>query len=196
VTATDIAQARDLGFRIRLLGVAKMTGAGLEQRMTPCLVPADSAPGLLTGVTNAVVVEGDFVGQTVFEGPGAGAGPTASAVMADVLDIARSGATPVFGRPAAALTAAPRAADGAPAAFYLRLALRDAPGVLAKVAAALGEEGVSIRQMRQYDHQGETAPAIFVTHPAPRAAVDGALGRLGAMPELLAPPVAFRVEAV
>ncbi|HKK36402.1 MAG TPA: homoserine dehydrogenase [Paracoccaceae bacterium] len=196
VTATDIAQARDLGFRIRLLGVAKMTEAGLEQRMTPCLVPAASAIGLLSGVTNAVVVEGDFVGQTVFEGPGAGAGPTASAVMADVLDIARSGATPVFGRPASALAEAPRAADGAPAAFYLRLALRDEPGVLAKVAAALGEEGVSIRQMRQYDHRGETAPAIFVTHPAPRAAVDGALGRLGAMPELLAPPVAFRVEAV
>ena len=102
----------------------------------------------------------------------------------------------MFGRPARDLAPASRAADGAPAAFYLRLSLRDEPGVLAKVAAALGEEGVSIRQMRQYDHQGETAPAIFVTHPAPRAAMDGALGRLGAMPECLEPPVGFRVEPV
>ena len=196
VTATDIAQARDMGFRIRLLGVAKMTSGGLEQRMTPCLVPAGSAVGLLRGVTNQVVVEGDALGQAVFEGAGAGEGPTASAVLADVIDVARGRWGPVFGRPARDLAPASRAADGAPAAFYLRLSLRDEPGVLAKVAAALGEEGVSIRQMRQYDHQGETAPAIFVTHPAPRAAMDGALGRLGAMPECLEPPVGFRVEPV
>ena len=194
VTAADIVQARDMGFRIRLLGVARMTPEGLEQRMTPCLVPAQSSLGRLTGVTNAVVVEGDFVGACVFQGPGAGAGPTASAVMADVLDVARGGRAPAFGRPAAGLAAAPRASDGGPAAHYLRLMLRDAPGVLARVASALGEEGVSIRQMRQYDHAGEAAPAIFVTHPAPRAAIDGALGRLGAMDACLEEPVAFRVE--
>lgn len=194
VTAADIVQARDMGFRIRLLGVARMTEDGLEQRMTPCLVPAESSLGRLTGVTNAVVVEGDFVGGCVFQGPGAGAGPTASAVMADVLDIARGVRTPAFGRPAAGLVAAARAADGGPAAFYLRLMLRDAPGVLARVASALGEEGVSIRQMRQYDHDGPAAPAIFVTHPAPRSAIDGALGRLGAMDACLEEPVAFRVE--
>ena len=196
VSAADIAQARDMGFRIRLLGVARMTPEGLESRMTPCLVPADSALGRLTGVTNAVVVEGDFVGQCVFQGPGAGAGPTASAVMADVLDVARGARGPAFGRPAGRLAAAPRAVDAGEAAFYLRLMLRDVPGTLARVAAALGEEGVSIRQMRQYDHEGPAAPAIVVTHPAPRAAIDGALGRLGALDACLEPPVAFRVEAL
>ncbi len=173
-----------------------MTERGLEQRMTPCLVPDDSAIGQLSGVTNSVLVEGDFVGTTVFEGPGAGQGPTASAVMADVLDIARGGFGPVFGIAAERLAAAPRAVDASAAAYYLRLSLDDAPGVLAKVAAALGEEGVSIRQMRQYDHEGGAAPVIFVTHPAPRAALDGALGRLGAMKECLEEPMALRVETV
>ncbi|MDF2232270.1 homoserine dehydrogenase [Albimonas sp. CAU 1670] len=194
ITLTDIQQARDMGFRIKLLGVAKMTPDGLEQRMTPCLVPAGSSIGLLGGVTNAVVVEGDFVGQTVFQGPGAGQGPTASAVMADVLDIARGQIGTTFGVPATRLAAAPRAADSGAAAYYLRMSLQDAPGTLAKVTAALGEEGVSIRQMRQYEHEGDAAPVIFVTHPAPRAALDGALGRLGAMEECIDAPMALRVE--
>jgi homoserine dehydrogenase len=195
VTLTDIHQARDMGYRIKLLGVARMTPAGLEQRMTPCLVPAETSLGQLGGVTNAVQIEGDFVGRTYYEGPGAGEGPTASAVMADVLDIARGATGPVFGVPASDLAAAPRAVDGAAAAFYLRLSLKDAPGVMAKVAAALGEEGVSIRQMRQYDHDGTAAPVIFVTHPSLPEAVDGALGRLGAMEECLEPPMALRVES-
>ncbi len=196
VTLTDIWHARDMGFRIKLLGVARMSERGLEQRMTPCLVPYDSAIGQLSGVGNSVQVEGDFVGTTVFEGPGAGQGPTASAVMADVLDIARGAYGPVFGIAAARLAAAPRAVDAGAAAYYLRLSLEDSPGVMAKVAAALGEEGVSIRQMRQYDHEGGAAPVIFVTHPAPRAALDGALGRLGAMNACLEEPMALRVESV
>ncbi|MAS43687.1 MAG: homoserine dehydrogenase [Rhodobacteraceae bacterium] len=196
VTLTDIAHAEDMGYRIKLLGVASMSEAGLEQRMTPCLVPVDSALGRLAGVTNAVVIEGDFVGATHYEGPGAGEGPTASAVMADVLDIARGVIGPAFGAPAASLTAAPRAADAGAAAYYLRMSLHDAPGTLAKVAAALGEEGVSIRQMRQYDHEGGAAPAIFMTHPTSRAALDGALGRLGGMKECLDQPMALRVETV
>lgn len=195
ITPTDLENAADLGFRIKLLGVARMTEAGLEQRMTPCLVPATTALGQLAGVTNAVVLEGDAVGQVVLEGPGAGEGPTASAVMADVVDIARGYSGPAFGAPAAGLAAAARAPDGAPAAFYLRFALADAPGVLAKVAAALGEEGVSIHRMRQQDHAGAEAPVIILTHPAPRAAIDGALGRIGAMDDCLAAPVALRVEA-
>jgi homoserine dehydrogenase len=194
VTLTDIRQAADMGYRIKLLGVARMTPAGLEQRMTPCLVPAETSIGQLGGVTNAVQIEGDFVGRTYYEGPGAGEGPTASAVMADVLDIARGCTGPVFGVPAAELRAAPRSVDAGAAAFYLRLLLKDEPGTMAKVAAALGEEGVSIRQMRQYEHEGPAAPVIFVTHPALPAAVDGALGRLGALESCLEPPMALRVE--
>ncbi|MGM0583611.1 MAG: homoserine dehydrogenase [Pseudomonadota bacterium] len=194
VTLTDIRQARDMGYRVKLLGVARMTAQGLEQRMTPCLVPAGTSLGQLGGVTNAVQVEGDFVGRTYYEGPGAGEGPTASAVMADVLDIARGAAGPVFGVPATTLQAAPRARDAGAAAFYLRLSLKDAPGVMAKVAAALGEEGVSISRMRQYEHEGAAAPVIFVTHPALPASVYGAMGRLGAMEECLDAPMALRVE--
>jgi len=196
ITPDDIAQASDLGFRIKLLGVARMTPSGLEQRMTPCLVRAETALGQLAGVTNAVVLQGDAVGSVVLEGPGAGEGPTASAVMADVVDIARGFVGPVFGVKSTALQAAARAADETPAAFYLRFSLADAPGVLAKVAAALGEEGVSIHRMRQTDHEGAEAPVIIVTHPAPRGAIDGALGRIGAMDECLGAPVALRVETV
>ena len=89
VSLADIEHAAELGYRIRLLGVARMTEEGLEARMQPCLVPAASPPGQLTGVTNMVVVEGDFVGRIVMSGPGAGAGPTASAIVGDIIDIAR-----------------------------------------------------------------------------------------------------------
>ncbi|MGG7566108.1 homoserine dehydrogenase [Rhodovulum sp. DZ06] len=196
ITLADIRHASDMGFRIKLLGVAQMTENGLEQRMTPCLVPAASPIGQLDGVTNAVQLEGDMVGDVFLQGPGAGAGPTASAIMADVVDVARGLSVPAFGLPAAQLAEAPRAGDRSSAAFYLRLSLKDRPGALAKVAAALGEEGVSIHRMRQYDHDGECAPVLIVTHEAPRGAIDGAMGRIGAMEESLAAPVALRIEEV
>ncbi len=95
-----------MGYKIKLLGVAQMTGRGLEQRMQPCLVPDTSPLGQLSGGTNMVVLEGDAVGQIVLRGPGAGEGPTASAVMADICDLARGWQGPVFGQPASTLTAA------------------------------------------------------------------------------------------
>jgi homoserine dehydrogenase len=196
ITLADIQHAADMGFRIKLLGVAQMTDQGLEQRMQPCLVPAHTPLGQLDGVTNAVVVEGDHVGQIFLQGPGAGAGPTASAIMADVIDIARGLIGPAMGLPAVQLADAPRAGDVSAAAFYLRLSLKDKPGVLAKVAAALGEEGVSIHQMRQYDHDGEAAPLLIVTHSATRSSIDGAMGRIGAMEDSLATPIALRIENV
>ncbi|MCP1167306.1 homoserine dehydrogenase, partial [Limimaricola sp. ASW11-118] len=99
ITIEDITHAADMGFRIKLLGVAQMTGRGLEQRMSPCLVPDSSPLGQLEGGTNMVVLEGDAIGQIVLRGPGAGAGPTASAVMGDVMDLARGLRLPVFGQP-------------------------------------------------------------------------------------------------
>jgi homoserine dehydrogenase len=143
-----------------------------------------------------VAIEGDHVGTIFLQGPGAGAGPTASAIMADVVDIARGLTGPSMGLPAAQLADAARAGDVSAAAFYLRLSLKDQPGVLAKVAAALGEEGVSVHQMRQYDHDGEAAPLLIVTHRATRSAIDGALGRIGAMEDSLAAPVALRIEEI
>ncbi len=137
VTIEDIRHAEDMGYRIKLLGVAQKTGRGLEQRMMPCLVPAISPLGVLQGGTNMVVIEGHAVEQIVLRGPGAGEGPTASAVMGDVCDIARGLRLPVFGQPAGTLTAEPSARSVLPAPFYVRLALADKPGALAKVAAAL-----------------------------------------------------------
>jgi homoserine dehydrogenase len=196
VSLADIENARELGYRVKLLGVAQRDGGdGVERAVRPCLVRADSAIGVLDGVTNAVVVNGDAVGQIVCEGPGAGAGPTASAVVADLIDVARGLRLPAFGVPAAGL-AAPGAAAQAPAEHYLRFRLQDRPGALAEVARDLGEQGVSIRAMRQHDDEGAGATVLIVTHACDRAALDRALAAVAASGVSLAPPVAFRIEDV
>jgi homoserine dehydrogenase len=196
VSIEDIRHAADLGFRIKLLGVAQMTGRGLEQRMTPCLVPADSPLGQLQGGTNMVVLEGDAVGQIVLRGPGAGEGPTASAVMADVIDIARGVRIPTFGQPAASLVAPTAAASATPAPHYLRMTLLDKPGALAKIATELGEAGISIDRMRQTQHQGAHAPVLIVTHKAAPQDVTHAMTRFAATGVLVGEPVAIRIEEV
>ncbi|MDJ1007954.1 MAG: homoserine dehydrogenase [Paracoccaceae bacterium] len=196
ITIEDIEQAADMGYRIKLLGVAEMTGRGLETRMTPCLVPMTSPLGQLENATNMVVLEGDAVGQVVLRGAGAGEGPTASAVMSDIVDIARGTRVATFGRPAAALVAAKAARTTTPAPYYLRLELKDRPGALAKVAAVLGEAGISIDRMRQYGHEDTAAPVLIVTHRTGRDAVDAALAALPATAVVLAEPVAIRIENV
>ncbi|MET4102002.1 homoserine dehydrogenase [Roseovarius sp. MBR-78] len=196
ITLDDIRRAADMGYRIKLLGVAQMTGRGLEQRMSPCLVPAASPLGQLEGGTNMVVLEGDAVEQIVLRGPGAGMGPTASAVMADVIDIARGTRLSTFGQPAATLVPCARASSATPAPYYLRMALRDKPGALAKVATCLGEAGVSIDRMRQYRHDDTTAPVLIVTHKTNRDALDTALSGIRRLDVLAADPVALRIEQV
>ena len=192
----DIHLARDMGYRIKLLGVTQMTGRGLEQRMTPCLVPADSPLGQLQGGTNMVVMEGDSVGQIVMRGPGAGQGPTASAVMGDVVDLARGFRIPCFGQPAASLKVPVTALTATPAPYYLRMTLVDKPGALAKIATCLGEAGVSIDQMRQYGHQGANAPVLIVTHKAAPDDIAHARGLFAATGVLVGEPVALRIEEV
>ncbi|MBZ4023364.1 homoserine dehydrogenase [Rhodobacter sp. TJ_12] len=194
ISIDDIRRAADMGFKIKLLGVAQMTGRGLEQRMTPCLVPASSPLGQLQGGTNMVVIEGDSVGQIVLRGAGAGEGPTASAVMGDVLDIARGTRLPTFGQPAATLADPVPAAVSAPAPYYLRLQLLDKPGALAKIATALGDAGVSISRMRQYGHADTTAPVLIVTHKTTRDAIDVAIAALPATGVVDGSPVALRIE--
>jgi homoserine dehydrogenase len=196
ITLADIQTARDMGFSIKLLGLARMHDTGLEQRVRPCMVSETTPIGALKGVTNAVVVEGDFVGKCVFTGPGAGAGPTASAILADVLDVARGVVSPVFGRPAASLTAAPRLQHGDEhSPYYLRFMLADRPGALASIASALGAAGVSIHRMRQYG-QGDPVPVVIETHDAPRDAIDAALDAIAVLPVSMAAPVAIRIEEV
>jgi homoserine dehydrogenase len=196
VSLADIEHAADMGYRIKLLGVARATDLGVEARMQPCLVPAASPLGTLEGVTNMVVIEGDFVGRIVLSGPGAGEGPTASAILGDVVDIARGLVIPAFGAPAASLAEPRGAAGGGEAAYYLRFALTDAPGTLAKVAAALGSNGISINRMRQYEHATEEAPVLIVTHRTDRARLDAALAEITALDVCRAAPVAIRIEDV
>ena len=196
VSIDDIRLAEDMGYRIKLLGVAQLTGRGLEQRMTPCLVPKDSPLGQLQGGTNMVVLEGDSVGQIVLRGPGAGEGPTASAVIADVIDLARGLRLPTFGQPADTLSTPVAARTATPAPWYLRMTLLDKPGALAKIATCLGEAGVSIDQMRQYGHEGTNAPVLIVTHKAARDDIDHAIGRFAATGVLVGAPVAIRIEEV
>ncbi|WP_415183631.1 homoserine dehydrogenase [Phaeovulum sp.] len=196
ISIDDIRRAGDMGYKIKLLGVAQMTGRGLEQRMTPCLVPMASPFGTLTGGTNMVVLEGDSVGQIVLRGPGAGEGPTASAVMSDVVEIARGTRLPTFGQPACTLVDPIPAKATAPAPYYLRLELLDKPGALAKVATVLGDEGISIDRMRQYGHENTSAPVLIVTHKTTRDAINHAINRLPSTNVVQDVPVAIRIEEV
>ncbi|MFP7671755.1 homoserine dehydrogenase [Marivita sp. S0852] len=194
VSIEDIRQAADMGYKVKLLGVCQLTGRGLEQRMSPCLVPATSPLGQLDGGTNMVVVEGDQVGQIVMRGAGAGEGPTASAVLGDVIDIARGTRVTTFGQPSSTLVQADAAKTATPAPYYLRLLLLDKPGALAKVAAVLGEAGVSINRMRQRSHDQDTAPVLIVTHKTTRAALDNALSAMVGTGVVEGDPVALRIE--
>ncbi|OCX66629.1 homoserine dehydrogenase [Thioclava sp. SK-1] len=196
ISIDDIRRAGDMGYKIKLLGVAQKTGRGLEQRMTPCLVPATSPLGQLSGGTNMLVLEGDSVGQIVLRGAGAGEGPTASAVMGDVMDIARGLRLPTFGQPANTLDSATPAIASAPAAYYLRINLSDKPGSLAKVAAALGAAGVSISRMRQYGNANMAAPVLIVTHKTTRDAIDHAIDAFPATGVVEGDPIALRIEEV
>lgn len=174
ITIEDIDHARDMGFRIKLLGVTQMTDAGLKQSMRPALVPMSSPLAQLEGGTNMVVVEGDAVGQIVLRGAGAGEGPTASAVMGDVMDIARGMMLPVFGQPANTLKPVKAATTSSKAAFCLRLNLKDAAGVMAQISTALANADVSIDRMRQFSHADLTAPVMIVTHPTERSTIEAA----------------------
>lgn len=196
VSIDDIRAAADMGYKIKLLGVAQQTGRGLEQRMQPCLVPETSPLGQLDGGTNMVVLEGDAVGQIVLRGAGAGEGPTASAVLSDICDIARGFKGPVFGISAAKLKTSKPASSTLPASYYLRMSLHDKPGALAKIAAVLGEAGVSIDRMRQYGHEDTAAPVLIVTHKTTPAAIAEALGAMQETSVLSGTPVALRIEDV
>lgn len=196
VSIEDITAAADMGYKIKLLGVAQKTGRGLEQRMQPCLVPDTSPLGQLDGGTNMIVLEGDAVGQIVLRGPGAGEGPTASAVMADVCDIARGLRGPVFGMGATQLAQSTPASSKLPAPYYLRMSLEDKPGALAKIASVLGEAGVSIDRMRQYGHNDTSAPVLIVTHKTTTDALTQALEAMEKTSVLASTPVALRIEEV
>jgi homoserine dehydrogenase len=197
ISAVDIAFATELGYRIKLLGIARQTEAGIETRVHPCMVPQTAPIAGVDGVFNAVVAEGDFVGRVMLEGRGAGAGPTASAVVADLIDIARNRMTPVWGASGAALSNAPSLPMSSHVgAYYLRLMVVDRPGVIADVTAILRDMGVSLESMLQRGRSpGEAVPVVLVTHETKESAMREALDRIGALPTVMEEPTLIRIEA-
>jgi homoserine dehydrogenase len=197
ISAVDIAFATELGYRIKLLGIARQTDAGIETRVHPCMVPQTAPIARVDGVFNAVVAEGDFVGRVMLEGRGAGAGPTASAVVADLIDIARNRYTPVWGASAAALSTAPSVPMSSHVGpYYLRLMVVDRPGVIADVTAILRDMGVSLESMLQRGRSpGEAVPVVLVTHETKESAMREALDRIGALPTVMEEPSLIRIEA-
>jgi homoserine dehydrogenase len=196
VSAMDIAFADQLGYRIKLLGVARMTPEGLEQRLHPCMVPASAPIGQIEGVFNGVVVEGDQVGPVVHEGRGAGAGPTASAVAGDIVDLARGAVLPTFGVPATALADHPIAPMSAHAgSYYIRLMVLDVPGVLADISAVLRDHEVSIESLIQRGRNpGQAVPIVLTSHDTTEARMRDALERIAALQAVLEPPRMIRIE--
>ena len=196
VSALDILFAGELGYRIKLLGIARRTEAGIESRVHPCMVPQSAPIARVDGVYNAVVAEGDFVGRVMLEGRGAGAGPTASAVVADLIDLARGRRVPVWGADGVALSHLPSVPMSAHVgAYYLRLMVVDRPGVIADVTAALRDAGVSLESMIQRGRApGEAVPVVLVTHETNEAAMLGALDAIAAMDAVLEPPALIRIE--
>ncbi len=196
ISALDIAFAGELGYRIKLLGLARQTESGIETRVHPCMVPHTAPIARVDGVFNAVVAEGDFVGRVMLEGRGAGAGPTASAVVADLIDLARGRATPVWGAASGALTAAPSVPmEAHVGAYYLRLMVVDRPGVIADVSAVLRDAGISLESMLQRGRSpGEAVPVVLTTHETSEAAMRGAIQRIGALGAVLEPPALIRIE--
>ncbi|MES2057397.1 MAG: homoserine dehydrogenase [Pseudomonadota bacterium] len=191
VIAADIAEAAALGYRIRLLGFAEDGPHGLFQRVHPHLVPVSHPLAHVTGATNAVVAEGNFVGRLLFQGAGAGDGPTASAVVADLIDIARGEYGPAFAMPADAL-AAHQAADSGDrrARAYVRFTVTDKVGVLAEIAAAMRDAGVSIESLIQRGAMPDGSVLVaIVTHEGPERSVAQALEKLRGSQSLVGQPM-------
>ncbi|MFL0417170.1 homoserine dehydrogenase [Sphingomonas sp. 179-I 2A4 NHS] len=191
VIAADIAEAAALGYRVRLVGVAEAGADGLFQRVHAHLVPQDHPLAHVTGSTNAVVADGNFVGRLLFQGAGAGDGPTASAVVADLIDIARGEFGPPYAMPATSLVAAPAAApDTRRGRACLRFMVADRVGVLAEIAAAMRDAGVSIESLIQRGAAADgTVLVAIVTHEAPEANIAAALERLRGSQSLAGEPL-------
>jgi homoserine dehydrogenase len=196
ISLFDIESAKAMGYRIKLIGTSQLTEDGLYQEVQPCLVPESSALSKLEGGTNMVIIDSDFIGQTSFCGPGAGGGPTASAIVSDIIDIARGNIMPVFGIEAQSLKKIRKGTTGINRCYYLRLSLVDKPGALGKVAAVLGENKISIDRMRQKAHAGDEAPLLIVTHETTLVNIKKALFEIDALAVCLKPPVTIKIEEI
>jgi len=198
VTATDIAYADEFGYRIKLLGIAECSDGALSLRVSPCLITPDMPLAAVDGVFNAVVAEGDFVGRSVYEGRGAGERPTASAVVADLMDIAAGRRVPMYGVPVAMLRKfAIRPLDARVGSSYVRLTVVDKPGVFADIAAAFRDESLSMESILQRGrNENANVNVVIVTHESEDAALARALKRLQSNAAVVEPPHMMRIESL
>ncbi len=197
ITPEDITFAREFGCRIKLLGIARRIGDRIDQRVQPAMVRLGTPLADVDGAFNAVVANAGEAGPFFFEGRGAGEAPTASAVVADIVDIARGNTSPVFGRPAATLrAAAPAPTHTLKAAFYLRFDVLDKPGVLADIARHLSQSDISIESMIQRGRApGEPVSIVMITHECSHEAVARALKVIAASDRVLGAPCMIPMEA-
>lgn len=202
ITQADIRAAGQLGYRIKLLGVAQRTETGIEQRVHPTMVPTASVIAQVHGVTNAVAIETDILGELLLSGPGAGGNATASAVVGDIADIAKSRPgfqhAPVFGRPVKELTTYKRARIRSHAGgYFIRLTVHDRTGVFAAIAKRMADNDISLESIVQHAN-GSQADAqktvILVTHETTEAAVRKAVDGITKDGHLVDKPQVIRIE--
>jgi homoserine dehydrogenase len=198
VELLDINLAHDLGYRIRLVAQAERSDAGVAVRVHPALAPLGHPLAETKGALNALFIEGRTIGRIFIQGPGAGAGPTAAAVAADIADIMTGAVRPVFQAPARQLK--PFAAVDATHSVgraYVRLLVKDQPGVIAAVSETLAEADVSIDSFLQKPvHDAGGVPIVLTTHATPESALLEAVRRIGALPAVLQPPRMLRIARV
>jgi homoserine dehydrogenase len=211
ITLADLDAAAELGYRVKLLGVAVKTEAGIEQRVHPTMVPKESAIAQVMGVTNAVTVDADGLAPITLVGPGAGGMATASSVVADLADIARGVRTPPFGRPAARMTAMGKAPmQRHEGGYYIRLLARDRPGSAATIARRLAQRHISLESIvqrhdiRAHDiraqglaqpgRSGEPVPVILITYATSEDAVRKALAAVRRDRVISGRPQVIRIE--
>lgn len=196
ISQMDIRFAEELGYRIKLLGIASENENGVEQRVHPCLVPCDAQIASVEGVFNAVVAEGDFVDTLMMEGRGAGEGPTASAVLADVMDIARGIKIPTFGIRCNDLKPANTASmDHHKGAYYVRLMVVDRSGIFADIATALRDNEVSMESiLQQRRAPGEAVAVILTLHETQEVRMLRVIESISGVDGVLEEPVMIRIE--
>lgn len=194
ITPLDLQFAEELGCRVKLLGVARLTGSGIAQRVAPALVANHLPLAQVNGALNAVLIQATSVGSLALQGPGAGASPTANAVIADIIDIARGHRTSAFSTPQAQLKKLKPAA--APAGrYYIRLQVMDKPGVVADIAAILRDEAISIESLLQRaTSQTNSVPVVITTHAAEDAAMRRAAEKMAKLPAVSEKPCLLQIE--
>jgi homoserine dehydrogenase len=197
ISPADIAFAGEFGYRIKLLGIARRTASGIEQLVNPAMVPASTPLADVESSFNAVAADAGEAGPFFFQGRGAGRGPTASAVVADLVDVARGALGPAFGRPAAELKPPKREpAEARKSAYYLRFQVLDVPGVMAEISRHLANQLVSIESMIQRGRApGEQVAIVMITHEAQHVAVLRALKAIAASQTVVEPPCMIPMEA-